>query len=538
MTPKYSFDSLTMRGQRIFGWGWFLSELGPAKRIDLTVRHEDGQVSVLRCQQAGTRPDLAEVFPDLPHAINGGFLVQGRMRSECEGSNAQLEVTLDGGQQISVPLHGFPFHQMPPSVAGQLRSKSAILGELLRQRRWGLLARRGAGFLHRQVEDWMRRRSGRAGLPVVDSNTVLVFDHAMGGGANRFRAEQVAALRAAGQPVLLVTPHLPTLSYDVAHLGADGERTVRYPDLGTCLASLPITAELVINSLVSYDDPGAVLDWSVATQASARRVTFYLHDFHAACPVWTLVDETGRHCGLPGPERCRRCLAKNDAPFLALMPEFDIQGWRERWYRFFGITSTVVAFSRSSIDLLRRAFPDLPVHLMRHQPHDTSYIRPDPVEFDLSLPLTVAIVGAINIYKGAAIVGQMAQLAEAEDWPVRMVVIGTVDGISPSAKLHVTGPYQSDELSAILRRELVGICLLPSVCPETFSYVTAELMAHQMPLAVFNIGAPAERVAAYPLGCIIDTVDGRSALETLMKFRDTLRGQASPAFGATRAGPQ
>jgi glycosyltransferase involved in cell wall biosynthesis len=40
----------------------------------------------------------------------------------------------------------------------------------------------------------------------------------------------------------------------------------------------------------------------------------------------------------------------------------------------------------------------------------------------------------------------------------------------------------------------VGLCLLPSIWPETFSYVTQELMSLGVPLVCFDLGAPAECV--------------------------------------------
>jgi 1,4-dihydroxy-2-naphthoate octaprenyltransferase len=45
--------------------------------------------------------------------------------------------------------------------------------------------------------------------------------------------------------------------------------------------------------------------------------------------------------------------------------------------------------------------------------------------------------------------------------------------------------------------------LVPSICPETYSYTTDEIMQMGYPLIVFDLGAPAERVKNYELGKII-----------------------------------
>ena len=57
---------------------------------------------------------------------------------------------------------------------------------------------------------------------------------------------------------------------------------------------------------------------------------------------------------------------------------------------------------------------------------------------------------------------------------------------------------------------------------ETFSYVTAELMHYRVPLAVFDLGAPAERVRGYDRGRIIPLVDAQAALDELLAFHREL----------------
>jgi hypothetical protein len=54
-----------------------------------------------------------------------------------------------------------------------------------------------------------------------------------------------------------------------------------------------------------------------------------------------------------------------------------------------------------------------------------------------------------------------------------------------------------------------------------------------VPLAVFDLGAPAERVAHYAPGLRIERVDAALALERLMAFHAAL--QATPQQGPGRA---
>jgi glycosyltransferase involved in cell wall biosynthesis len=79
-----------------------------------------------------------------------------------------------------------------------------------------------------------------------------------------------------------------------------------------------------------------------------------------------------------------------------------------------------------------------------------------------------------------------------------------------------------------------NVFLLPSVWPETFSYVAEELMQMGVPLAVFDLGAPAERVARYAEGLILKRIDAALALDELVLFHARL--QEGPGARRTDGG--
>ncbi len=70
-----------------------------------------------------------------------------------------------------------------------------------------------------------------------------------------------------------------------------------------------------------------------------------------------------------------------------------------------------------------------------------------------------------------------------------------------------------------MKEHEIDIFLIPSICPETFSYTTQEIMMMDMPLMVFNIGAPAESVVNYSKGYIINKVSSEAVLETIEQFQ-------------------
>jgi O-antigen biosynthesis protein len=91
------------------------------------------------------------------------------------------------------------------------------------------------------------------------------------------------------------------------------------------------------------------------------------------------------------------------------------------------------------------------------------------------------------------------------DPSARVVVIGEIDNAEHRqySNLTVHGRYDASELPDLIERYGINICLLPSIWPETFSYVTQEIMVMDLPLVCFDLGAPAERVKMYLNGTVV-----------------------------------
>ena len=109
-------------------------------------------------------------------------------------------------------------------------------------------------------------------------------------------------------------------------------------------------------------------------------------------------------------------------------------------------------------------------------------------------------------------------MIRAQRLPARITVIGQLHGGHQSRELRILGPYQREALPDLVEDCGANVFLVPSVWPETFCYVADELMQLGVPLAVFNLGAPAERVARYENGLVIEQVDAAHALQRLITF--------------------
>lgn len=534
MTVHYSIDSLASNGERLFGWGWILSERAATVRVDLHVPGEDGSEVVLTGLRTGMREDLAAAFPAIPHAAEAGFMILGRIPLPTVDRLAYVVAYLDDGSREVRELPGFPGRyllQPLPKRTVQARWRSAIRS--LRQEGMASFCRRLINRVKAIASEWWSRIDRPLLAAPTDRRPVVVLDHAMGGGANRFREEWVARCLADGRVVYVVSPVISRLAYQVERRGTALPRVKEYSRLADALDALDALGgcDVAINDLVSFDDPQGVIRWAQLQKAGGGQLTFFLHDYFAACPSWTLIDDTGRYCNLPSPERCRQCLARNAVPFLSFYQCESITEWRASWRRLLVECDEIVAFSRASAEILARAHPDIRPERIEIRPHRVDYLsvsaRAKPV---LTLPVVIGILGHISAHKGAVVLREVIQEVRDSGAPIRFKVFGSVDNLAPSEFLDVIGPYKTEQLPALIEAHGVGICLLPSICPETFSYVTSEIIHLGMPLAVFDLGAPAERARAYDLGRVLTSMEPSEIVRQLLEFGEDLRSrpQLSP----------
>jgi len=195
------------------------------------------------------------------------------------------------------------------------------------------------------------------------------------------------------------------------------------------------------------------------------------------------------------------------------------------WGDFFAVADKIVCFSNSSKEILRTAYPSLPEEKIIVSPHKVEGFF--PLKFVSKRgTLHIGVVGAINLHKGLEILKQMAKLLEEKNYDARIILIGQASEAISSNKLIVTGEYKREELPSLIKKHNISVVFIPSICSETFSFTTDEIMMMELPLAVFDIGAPPERVRSYKKGLVIGKIDAAYALEELLKFSKIVKKQA------------
>jgi glycosyltransferase involved in cell wall biosynthesis len=520
---RFNIDHFIQRGPVFFGHAWVLDRARLVTGIKVHLDYFDGQNCVYGCQHSLPRADIAAFHAEIPHAANSGFVFSGRLRAESSLSDAYFEISFDQGEPLIMRF----FDRF-----GRLDQASTSAGWWSRlQRLWA------GGSAPHTPADAETDRSGIGAAPVA-----IIFDHAMGGGANHYRRDLVDKWVAQGVTCAVVTPNLNALKYNLRIHSLGGQAGREFESLAEILNHLETLniSSIFISNLVSFENPVHILGWIVKLNEQRQvKLNAFFHDFYPVCPSWTLLNADGQFCNIPSVDVCGPCLSRQDTPFLGLLGPVSIESWRQAWAEVLVRADEVVCFSRSSMDLVRRAFPAILPARVKHRPHQTpspivseSYIPPA-----IGAPLVIGIIGTIDRHKGAEIVAQMAAIIARQGLDIRIVVCGTLAAPCDSNVVTITGAYDVQRLPQILAGHHVNLCLLPSIWPETFSYVAQEIMVMGYPLAVFDLGAPAERVRHYQRGLILPQIDAADALARLIGYHRDSRGLQTPDGEAGAARP-
>jgi glycosyltransferase involved in cell wall biosynthesis len=188
----------------------------------------------------------------------------------------------------------------------------------------------------------------------------------------------------------------------------------------------------------------------------------------------------------------------------------------------------VRCFSNSTRQLLQRAYPGLDAGRISVRPHRIDYRPARLPRLDHAAPLVVGIIGQISVQKGALVVRELLAQLGRDHPEARIVVIGTLDIALKSERLRVTGTYRREDLVDLIEGNGINLCFFPSICPETFSYVTEEMIRLELPIVAFDLGAPGERLRSYPGARLCNEVSAPAALALLVAFHGELAAKEIP----------
>jgi glycosyltransferase involved in cell wall biosynthesis len=514
-------DHLAHRDGAIFGFGWAIDEKGPFKRGYLKLAFYDGRMEVIDLLINRDRKDVAASFPQYPHSAKSGFMfLAGWVGVAPIGAQLEFITISDVSQVTNLAV------ELESSQAGRQGIKIQVLFErarrMLRQGDFKGLWSKTLRF--RDAGGFAREGTEAEILSLLGNNLIrLVIDHSMGGGANVYRERQIQGWLANSQDsVVLLTFSLKYMDF-ILEIHANGQFFRRRIHDFSVLASLFLKVrlrEVFINCLVSFPSlpelERAVYRW---VKASNAHLIVAIHEYFVICPSHFLLDWQGRYCGIPESiADCQRCLNQHRDGFVSLAGNKSILQWRKVWGGLLQAADEIRCFSASSIGLVQKVYPDLN-HQLTLTPHSVEKLRKP----NLPLPavdkeLVIGVVGSITEHKGALVLGELADAIAQTGAAVRIVILGVLDASITIDGVTETGLYELQSLPELMEKMGIHLALMPSVCPETFSFVTHELILMQVPIACFGLGAQGEIVSRYSLGHILSARNGVGLLEELVAF--------------------
>jgi O-antigen biosynthesis protein len=353
-------------------------------------------------------------------------------------------------------------------------------------------------WIHRARIDLERLKRERR------SRNVLMVCHNRGGGTERHLLEQAQALLADGVGVFELRPSRHADRVALVHPGLYGLNNIAaipldHPEfLEEALRELAI-AEVHVHHLIDLP-PGI----GGALQRLCGKIGMMLrmsvHDYFAICPRVNLVTPEGHHCVNPTPADCNACLSR-DGLIDQVGP---IEPWRQARVGLLRSAGEVVVPSQ---DVAARLERFLPGKAIRIQPHEDTPAAPALVLPPLGEgePLRLLVVGAISRIKGYEVVLSLAETVRSQALPLQISLLGYSANDTRLSSLGVTllGRYFDNDLLERIEANNPHIVLIPSIWPETYCYVLSGAMRSGRRIAVFDLGAQAERVRAHHASHIV-----------------------------------
>lgn len=244
----------------------------------------------------------------------------------------------------------------------------------------------------------------------------------------------------------------------------------------------------------------AVGDWDMfalpgiltsLAQGPDDRIEVLIHDFLTCSPSYTLLDSDGVWRGVPMPD------GNTDQAHETTRSDgskVDLAEWRGAWGKLMLAAHEVRVFSESGRAIIAKAYPGS-ADKITVRPHQLTRNVPQvlPGRSKDGVPV-IGILGNIGYHKGIAVLQNLSLLLETNK-QARLVVIGKVDPAYPlTSSVQVHGEYRIEDIPGLVSRYGISRWLIPSICPETFSYTTHEALATGLPVFGFDLGAQGEAI--------------------------------------------
>lgn len=339
-------------------------------------------------------------------------------------------------------------------------------------------------------------------------STQCWFDHSYGGGTETYTKNQFARLSDDTLCIRFQEGDYNYSTISICYKDVSEQLNIK-TDQALWLLGQIKPDEIIVNNLADYKNPLGFLDIiKKLKQDTHAFVSFRGHDLQCVCPTINMLNYANCYCNCPCADECRACWNRTQS--ISAIKTESIGQWQKQWHNFLKNTADeIIVFSESTANIFIKKYPDIK-HKIKIIPHTISGLR--MVNIPPHNGINIAVQGTINVSKGAKIVQEMDTLIK--DMPgINLYVIGNITEKLKNTK--VLGKYTPEQLPDIIEKNNIDVIFIPSIWPETFSYTTSEAISMNIPVACFDIGAPAARVKKYRHGIVISKIDAKTALDEI-----------------------
>jgi GT2 family glycosyltransferase/glycosyltransferase involved in cell wall biosynthesis len=350
----------------------------------------------------------------------------------------------------------------------------------------------------------------------------LIIDHGLGGGGSDYLKQMMDKVQWTSNSVIIVENVHSENKIRIKFALNQSIQIVKSPSIDDVLNFILLNfniQEVLINSIVGFKETFKILD-ILKRRTQNYKLVVPIHDYFPVCPSYTLINNEGVFCKASTDFIvCSNCLKNNNNESKKFNNSLDIALWRKSWGDFLDLADEILCFSKSSKSIINKIYPNVSNKVVVN-PHDISgrfqniYIP----SYEIHNRLTIGVLGGINYSKGLGVLKNISQYIDDRKLNAEIVVFGDVSEKVDCKSFFNTGRYTIDDLPPLVMKYDVSIFLLPSICPETYSYTADEVMQLGYPLAVFDVGAPPERVAHYERGLILSSDAPAVVMEEITNF--------------------
>lgn len=373
----------------------------------------------------------------------------------------------------------------------------------------------------------VERLASRIQAASDNDGLIVIIDHDYGGGANTYSKALTSGHVASGNGVLRVWHTVSEGAYHARFMTQNESTDIDIEsgnELFRLLSSVKSFA-IQMNSMWTYPETYQFLDnlLRLRLYGYTKRLEFFVHDNMALCPSLFLIDHKGTFCGVPDDlKTCSKCLKRNMQDFKAYYPKIDITAWRKAWQSLLLNADLIRFFSDSTHKNFQRAYPwleDNPnVVIQGHDVPDIWARRYSPERAlknkGKDTGLRIGVFGYISEHKGSHVLRGLSDAIIKKGDDSRILVFGSLDGLTTGrvGAIDMMGPYAPADLPDLCEDNGIDIAFVPSICAETFSFITKELSIIGIPTASFDLGGQADILKRFDQGHILKMETSASLL--------------------------